>query len=76
MAAMTVVCPHCKQKMKLRYSDTNKSERYKRITFQCVDPVCSYSELWEMTPKWGLSPSGNPDTELNLPFSPYKSCCK
>lgn len=72
MATRSVECPHCSSKMHLVYSDTKKSKRYKRETYRCSNLECSYVELWSSTPQWALSPSGQPNPEVSIPFSPFK----
>ena len=70
---ITLKCPHCDDKLKIvRKNDIGGTGRIFDVYTQCVDPICSYSEVWTLEAKWKLSESGKPRERDSIRVSPFK----
>lgn len=65
-------CPHCDVQAITRTSVT-LSPLYKEITYQCRIPECGFSWVAALEALRSLSPSGNPNPNIDIPVSPVTS---
>jgi hypothetical protein len=69
MSVYKLVCPHCRDKMRIRTSDG--VHVFLRVAYlQCTNEACGWGcrAQFEMTHE--LSPSGMPDPSVQLPMAP------
>ena len=69
MSVYKLVCPHCRDKMRIRTSDG--VHVFLRVAYlQCTNEACGWGcrAQFEMTHE--LSPSGMPDPAIQLPVAP------
>lgn len=64
-------CPHCNESMWIRSSE-QVDPLLKRLYGQCTNVHCGFTAQGFLTWDAELSPSSNPNPEINLPKSPAK----
>jgi C4-type Zn-finger protein len=67
---ITIRCPHCKAHAVAR-SSQEKTPTLREITYQCIDPECSYSYVAQLEIVRGLSASGKPSDTVRVPMSQH-----
>ena len=71
-AAPSMHCPHCGVAAIARTS-VAISALYKEITYQCRIPECGFCWVASLGALRALSPSGNPNPDIDIPPSPIAS---
>lgn len=64
-------CPHCGEAFQIRSSEKETS-LLRRLWGQCTNVHCGFTAQGFLTWDIELSPSANPNPEINLPRSPAK----
>lgn len=62
-----MACPHCGVAAIVRTSQALTS-CYREVIYQCRIPECGFSWVAGLEALRSLSPSGNPNPEINIPF--------
>jgi hypothetical protein len=63
-------CPHCKGHTTIKTSKV-MSATLREFFYQCRDAECSYSFAVHAEAVRSLSPSGKPDSAIDIPRSPH-----
>lgn len=70
--AVNIRCPHCDGTSKAR-SSRQLSKTMREIFYICMTPECGHTYVATLEVVRTLSPSAQPNPDINLPFSSFST---